>query len=89
MGALQPIHLLIILAIVVLLFGGAKIPQLMRGVGQGMGEFKKGLKEGKEHEDEAPKRDELAERQKAIEARKQELAREEAELEKLKSKARD
>lgn len=32
---------------VLLLFGGAKIPQLMRGLGQGVGELKKGLDEGK------------------------------------------
>jgi sec-independent protein translocase protein TatA len=41
-------EILIILGLVVLFFGGQKIPQLMRGVGQGMNEFKKGLKEGKE-----------------------------------------
>jgi sec-independent protein translocase protein TatA len=37
----------IIAGVVVLLFGGAKIPQLMRGLGQGVGELKKGLDEGK------------------------------------------
>lgn len=47
MGALQPWHLFLILAIVVLLFGGAKIPELMKGVGKGMGEFKKGMEESK------------------------------------------
>lgn len=40
-------ELWIILGVIVLLFGGAKIPQLMRGVGQGVGELKKGLEEGK------------------------------------------
>ncbi len=34
-------HLLLILLIVVLLFGGRKIPELMKGLGQGMKEFKK------------------------------------------------
>ena len=34
-------HLLLILFIVVLLFGGKKIPELMKGIGQGMKEFKK------------------------------------------------
>jgi sec-independent protein translocase protein TatA len=60
MGALQPWHLILILAIVVLLFGGAKIPELMRGVGKGMGEFKKGMEDGKKPpEDETPaKKDE-------------------------------
>jgi sec-independent protein translocase protein TatA len=33
--------------IILLLFGGPKIPQLMRGFGQGVGELKKGLDEGK------------------------------------------
>lgn len=40
-------ELVIILVIVLLLFGGAKIPQLMRGVGKGVGELQKGLEEGK------------------------------------------
>jgi sec-independent protein translocase protein TatA len=47
MGLLTPTHLIIILAIVLVLFGGSKIPQLMRGLGQGTGEFKKGLEESK------------------------------------------
>ncbi len=47
MGALQPWHLIIVLAIVLLLFGGQRIPQMMRGMGRGMSEFKKGVEEGK------------------------------------------
>jgi sec-independent protein translocase protein TatA len=39
-------HLLIV-GVVLLLFGGAKIPQLMRGLGRGVGELKVGLEEGK------------------------------------------
>ena len=38
---------LIVLIVILLLFGGTKIPQLMRGVGRGMGELQKGLDEGK------------------------------------------
>jgi sec-independent protein translocase protein TatA len=34
-------EILLILLIVVLLFGGRKIPELMKGIGQGMREFKK------------------------------------------------
>ena len=49
MGLGSPELWLIILAVVILLFGGSKIPQLMRGVGQGVGELKKGLDEGKQH----------------------------------------
>lgn len=36
-----------ILVVVLLLFGGKKIPELMRGVGKGVGELQKGLEEGK------------------------------------------
>jgi sec-independent protein translocase protein TatA len=41
-------ELIVILVIVLLVFGSTKIPQLMRGMGQGIGEFKKGMKEGGE-----------------------------------------
>jgi sec-independent protein translocase protein TatA len=34
-------EILIIVAIILLLFGGKKIPELMRGLGSGMNEFKK------------------------------------------------
>ncbi|MFZ4797287.1 MAG: Sec-independent protein translocase subunit TatA/TatB [Bacteroidia bacterium] len=34
-------ELLIILFLVLLFFGGKKIPQIMRGIGQGISEFKK------------------------------------------------
>ncbi|HEY3781801.1 MAG TPA: twin-arginine translocase TatA/TatE family subunit [Fimbriimonadaceae bacterium] len=44
---LSPEVLIIVLVIVVLLFGAKKIPELMRGVGQGVGELHKGLAEGK------------------------------------------
>ncbi len=37
-------HILLLLAIVVLLFGGRKIPEVMRGLGQGIREFKDGMK---------------------------------------------
>lgn len=38
---------LIILIAILVLFGGTKIPQLMRGIGKGVGELQEGLKEGK------------------------------------------
>jgi sec-independent protein translocase protein TatA len=34
-------QIVVIVLLVLLLFGGRKIPELMRGVGQGMKEFKK------------------------------------------------
>ncbi len=41
--------MLIIFILVLVLFGGKKIPELMRGVGRGVGELQKGLDEGKSH----------------------------------------
>ena len=38
-------ELLVILAIVVLLFGGRRIPDLMRGLGEGIRNFKQGMRE--------------------------------------------
>ncbi len=43
--ALGPTEIIIILLIVLLLFGGRKIPELMRGLGKGMKEFKNAQKE--------------------------------------------
>lgn len=88
MGALQPIHLIIILLIVVLLFGGSKIPELMKGVGKGMGEFKKGLDEGKQSEtvsssDESQR---IKDKQAELDAQKKKIAEQEEELRRLQSK---
>jgi sec-independent protein translocase protein TatA len=41
MGNFGVTEILLILVVVVLLFGGRKIPELMKGIGQGMKEFKK------------------------------------------------
>jgi sec-independent protein translocase protein TatA len=41
MANLGMTEILLILVVVVLLFGGRKIPELMKGIGQGMKEFKK------------------------------------------------
>lgn len=45
LGILGGQELLFILVIVLVLFGGKKIPELMRGLGKGVGEFKKGKNE--------------------------------------------
>ncbi len=39
--SLGPTEIILIIAVLLLLFGGRKIPELMRGLGQGMKEFKK------------------------------------------------
>jgi sec-independent protein translocase protein TatA len=44
MGKIGITEIILILLVVVLLFGGRKIPELMKGIGQGMKEFKKASK---------------------------------------------
>ena len=44
MEALSPFHLIIILAVIVLLFGGKKIPEVAKGLGEGIRNFKTALK---------------------------------------------
>ena len=46
-------ELIIILLIVLIIFGGTKLPQLARSLGQAQKEFKTGLSEGDKPEDEA------------------------------------
>lgn len=43
-------QIVVIVLLVLLLFGGRKIPELMRGVGQGMQEFKKATADNEEDE---------------------------------------
>jgi len=45
-GLLQPTHLLLILLIVLILFGPGKLPDLGRGLGKGIREFKDAIKGG-------------------------------------------
>ncbi|MGZ3945256.1 MAG: twin-arginine translocase TatA/TatE family subunit [Mucilaginibacter sp.] len=40
MGLLEPMHIILIVFALLLLFGGKKIPELMKGLGKGMKEFK-------------------------------------------------
>lgn len=50
--SLGPTELLIILAIVVVLFGATRIGDIGKGVGRGIREFRRELREGREEEDE-------------------------------------
>ncbi len=45
-GLFQPTHLIIILIIVLVLFGPGKLPDLGKGLGKGIREFKDALKGG-------------------------------------------
>jgi sec-independent protein translocase protein TatA len=48
-------HILILVVALVLLFGGKKIPELMGGIGKGMKDFKKAIKDDDEPSSETPK----------------------------------
>ncbi len=52
-----PFELLIIVAIIMVFFGGKKIPELMHGLGKGINEFKRGTQGGEDpaKAPEAPK----------------------------------
>jgi len=55
MDLFAPSHLIIIMIVIVFLFGGKKIPELMKGIGQGMKEFKKAVKDEPEAGTESKK----------------------------------
>ena len=45
LGSLGSQEIIIIALVILLLFGGKKIPELMRGLGKGVSQFKKGMKD--------------------------------------------
>lgn len=51
LGNLRGWEWIIILIVFLLLFGGKKIPELMKGLGKGIHSFKQGLKEAKDEID--------------------------------------
>ena len=54
-GLFQPTHLILVLLIVVVLFGGKKLPELGRGLGEAIRGFKSSMKDGEEATDEPKK----------------------------------
>jgi sec-independent protein translocase protein TatA len=54
-GTIGPMQVVLILVIDLLLFGGKKIPELMRGLGQGMKEFKDASKGDTKENDKVEK----------------------------------
>jgi sec-independent protein translocase protein TatA len=63
-GNLGPGEWVVILLVILVLFGGKKIPELMKGVGQGIREFnnaknnvKKEIEEGMKEDPSAPKKE--------------------------------
>lgn len=56
MGHFNLSTILIILIIILILFGGKKIPELMKGLGNGLKEFKKAIEEPENNEKENDKK---------------------------------
>ncbi len=52
LGIIGMQEILIIAVVVLVLFGGKKIPELMRGLGSGVKSFKEGMKEGMPDEED-------------------------------------
>jgi sec-independent protein translocase protein TatA len=59
LGIPGPWQVILIVLVVLLLFGGRKIPELMKGLGQGMKEFKKATKDDKKDEPEEQQQKEI------------------------------
>ena len=49
MGSFSPVHWVIVLVIVLLLFGPGRLAGVGKGLGEGIRSFKKGLNEDEEH----------------------------------------
>ena len=54
LGMFGPWQVVLIVAVVLILFGGRKIPELMKGLGRGMKEFKDASKGDGDHNDSSP-----------------------------------
>ena len=52
-GLASPTHLIIVLALILLLFGAKRIPELAKGLGTGIKELREGISTGNEAEAEA------------------------------------
>ncbi len=50
LGEFGPTEIILVLAVVLLLFGGKKIPELMKGLGSGVREFKNAAKDDRPSE---------------------------------------
>ena len=57
MGRFGPTEMILIVVVILLMFGGKKIPELMKGLGSGLNEFKKAAK-GEEQPENLKKEEE-------------------------------
>lgn len=56
LGNLGSTEIIIIALVILLLFGGKKIPELMRGLGKGVSQFKKGMNDIEEQINAEPEK---------------------------------
>lgn len=70
LGIIGPWQIVIIALVIVLLFGGKKIPELMKGVGKGVKSFKEGMQEVDDQINDAasPKKEEAKQEEPGKEA---------------------
>jgi sec-independent protein translocase protein TatA len=54
-GLFQPMHLLVIFGIALLVFGPKKLPELGKGIGDGIRSFKTAMKQMEEHSENGTK----------------------------------
>ena len=57
LGMIGPWQVVLIVAVALLMFGGKKIPELMKGLGQGMKEFKKATRDDEPSGNANPRRE--------------------------------
>lgn len=62
-GALQPLHLVLILVVVLILFGPGKLPDVGKAVGKTIREFKRSTQADSEEQDEVKAKDQVAKAQ--------------------------
>ncbi len=65
-GLFQPLHLLLIVAIALLVFGTSKFAAVGKGLGEGIRNFKSAMKEPEASKEEAKKKEEEKEEEKKV-----------------------
>jgi sec-independent protein translocase protein TatA len=78
MGSIGAPELIVIALIALLLFGAGRIADIGKGLGQGIKNFKQGLKENDDDEAEDPKAEKAAKAEKSAKKEPKEKAAEEA-----------
>ena len=64
-GLFQPLHLILIIAIILLIFGTSKFSALGKGMGEGIRNFKAAMKEPEEEKPAAKKEEQKEEEKKS------------------------